>query len=464
MYENSEITSIKGLRCSNLIAIGQATHTRHDTENVIIDGIDVKVHGSKGKLALEGTRTELAISSIVKLENSVINAAEIAGATGLVLFGRESKAVAIDILAHRALAGISLSTHFLTTYTGNALVVLVVLDLAEVVSIADGETIVAIELKKGGSERIATAGIRTRVIEPVAGSGNTGRVSRAMVAGSVGPDELLDGVVEVQSDVLVGSVGIDSLSTSELDLLNQVFVADLGEAAALISVKIDVINIELAGEGTSGSSAGIALDEISKGAELEVKLDLVILESNQRQSQTRVAVEPELEGNIEAASGISSKIANLFAGSTSDIANHVIITITLASGDSKFSPDIHPVAILTVNELTTDLNLSLLNHGITNTISPFVAASSGNIGENTLEVHLLDQITITGDSSGDTLTEINLTVESLLNRLNSEVSVTTIDDLEESNLRVASQVNILGTISDKLHKTTTHFSKLEEDK
>jgi hypothetical protein len=285
-----------------------------------------------------------------------------------------------------------------------------------------------------------------------------------VVAGSVSPDELLNGVVEVQGNVLVGSVGVDSLSTSELDLLNEVLVADLGEAAALVSVKIDVINIELAGERTSGTSAGIALDEVREGAELEVKLDLVILESNQRKSKTRVAVEPELEGNIEAASRFGRKIANLFARSTSDIANHVIITITLTSGDSKLSPDIHPVAILTINQLTTDLNLSLLDHGITYTINPFIAISTTNIRENTFEVHLLDKITITGDSSSYALTEINLAVESLLNRLNGEVSMTTIDDFEESNLRIPGKVDILGTISDKLHKTTTHFNKLEEDK
>jgi hypothetical protein len=37
--------------------------------------------------------------------------------------------------------------------------------------------------------------------------------------------------------------------------------------------------------------------------------------------------------------------------------------------------------------------------------------------------------------------------------------VAAVHDLEESNLRVASQVNVLGTIGDKLHKaTSSHFS------
>jgi hypothetical protein len=35
--------------------------------------------------------------------------------------------------------------------------------------------------------------------------------------------------------------------------------------------------------------------------------------------------------------------------------------------------------------------------------------------------------------------------------------VTAVDRLEESNLGVASQVDILGTVSDELHKTTSHF-------
>jgi hypothetical protein len=119
-----------------LIGVGQATHTAHDTEDIVVDGIDVKVEGSESKLALEGTSTELAISSVVKLENSVINAAEVASATGLVLLGGESKAVAVDVLAERSLTGIRLGSE-ITANTGNTLVMLIVLDLAEVVSIAD---------------------------------------------------------------------------------------------------------------------------------------------------------------------------------------------------------------------------------------------------------------------------------------------------------------------------------------
>ena len=52
--------------------------------------------------------------------------------------------------------------------------------------------------------------------------------------------------------------------------------------------------------------------------------------------------------------------------------------------------------------------------------------------------------------------ELNGSLESLLNRLNREVSMSTVDNLEESNLWVTSQVNILGTISYELHKSASH--------
>jgi hypothetical protein len=56
----------------------------------------------------------------------------------------------------------------------------------------------------------------------------------------------------------------------------------------------------------------------------------------------------------------------------------------------------------------------------------------------------------------DTTTEIGLSAESLLNRFDGKVGISAISDLPESNLRVASQVNILRAISDELHQSTSH--------
>ena len=76
------------------------------------------------------------------------------------------------------------------------------------------------------------------------------------------PDKLLNGVVEVELDLVTG--GSDRLVTSELELLNEVLVGVLCHSAALIGVKEDIVNIEgssneglVVGSGNlGGTSAG----------------------------------------------------------------------------------------------------------------------------------------------------------------------------------------------------------------
>jgi len=53
-------------------------------------------------------------------------------------------------------------------------------------------------------------------------------------------------VVEVELDLVIG--GGHRLIASELELLNEVLVGDLGEAATLVSVEVDVVNIEGGGD------------------------------------------------------------------------------------------------------------------------------------------------------------------------------------------------------------------------
>lgn len=48
----------------------------------------------------------------------------------------------------------------------------------------------------------------------------------------------------------------------------------------------------------------------------------------------------------------------------------------------------------------------------------------------------MDQITITGNGAGNFLGPIGRAVEGLLNRFQSKVSVSAVNDLEEGNLRV----------------------------
>jgi hypothetical protein len=129
------------------------------------------------------------------------------------------------------------------------------------------------------------------------------------------PDELLNGMVKVELD-LVGRRA-DRLVTSELKLLDKILMGVLSHAPALISVEEDVVNIERGSDqrlvvggvnaATVGSVAGAAAERadgpqaLIDGTNIEVNFDLVILKGDEGQSETRVAAIPELEGHIEGS-------------------------------------------------------------------------------------------------------------------------------------------------------------------
>jgi hypothetical protein len=125
---------------------------------------------------------------------------------------------------------------------------------------------------------------------------------------------------------------------------------------------------------------------------------------------------------------------------------------------------VEPVTIVLVNALTTDLELDGLDQVVANPVEPAelstrtISSQDLYLGEHSLEVDAVDQITVALDSAGHLLAEVGGTVERVLNCLHGEVSVTTVHHLPEGNLGITSQVNILGAISDELHQTTTcHF-------
>jgi hypothetical protein len=129
---------------------------------------------------------------------------------------------------------------------------------------------------------------------------------------------------------------------------------------------------------------------------------------------------------------------------------------------------VHPVTILAVDTLTTDLNLNLRNELLTGEVEPTgintpvatLLKTLSDLGESHLKVSAVSQITVTRNGAGHTATEVSLTVKSLLDRLHSEVSVTLVRNLPESNLGVTSKVNVLCAIGDKLHKSSTHCKLL----
>jgi len=319
---------------------------------------------------------------------------------------------------------------------------------------------------------------------------------RAVVNVAVGldnPDELLNGVVEVELD-LVGR-GTDGLITGELELLDEVLVGVLGHAPALVGVKEDVVDVEGGGnEGlvvggndlatSRGADARAALEganspqALVNGADIKVDLDLVVLKSDEGEGETGVAAVPELEGHVEgglgegvagsanlAGGGSLARAINIVERGVSDVgelggvADHSVVATALVNGQGELVPDVHPITVLAINALATDLNLNERDKLLTGEIKPTginTVLSGGlhllvDLGESNLQVSAVSQITVAGNGASDTATEVGLAVESLLNRLHGKVGVAFVGNLPESDLGVASQVDVLGAIGDKLH-------------
>jgi hypothetical protein len=302
------------------------------------------------------------------------------------------------------------------------------------------------------------------------------------------PDELLAGVVEVDLDLVRRRS--NGLITSVLELLNEVLVGVLGELSALVSIQEDEINIDRGGNkgllvgsgdgkgsGTSGSNNILDSPQaLTNRSEVNVNLDLVVLEGNQRKSKTGVLAKPEEKRNVEGglrkslsgganlagASSRSTRAVDVSEGRVSHVselsgvADHLVVASLLLRREGKLIPDVHPVTILAVNSLATNLNLNLGDQLLTGVVQPtgIDITSTGvlhalvNLGESNLDIGAVSHITVSGDGARNTATEVSLAVESLLNRLHGEVGVASVRHLPVSNLGVSCKENILCAIGD----------------
>ena len=475
-----------------LIAVGKTTHTRHNSQHVIVGGIDTHF-GSLGTL-----------NSCVgehKLKGGIVNTGEVASAGGLVLLRAESKGVHVN------------------TFIGVAGVALVRLNPREVGSFTLREAVLAVELQLGSDNGVLApavhvqrglskhegAGIRDRGVHVVSGIGtnegsdtsggvgdNLGSTEVGLVVGvtrsvpvsgqtntsgihgtsrlketlavnesvladegvgvslsngiratesmdGVGegvngisvveglgtqnleeegvahkgravidvlirldnPNQLLDGVVEVELDLVGGRT--DRLVTGELELSNQVLVGVLGHSAALISVQEDIVDVEggsnqrlVVGDGGRDSLASGKLGSITSSGvgvaaqggdspqalinrtNIKIDLDLVVLKGDQGEGKTGVGAKPELKRNVEGGlrKGVTggthlagslgvARTINISERGISDegklggVTNHLEVSTGLLRGHGKLVPDVHPITILAVNALATNLNLNL---------------------------------------------------------------------------------------------------------
>jgi len=246
----------------------------------------------------------------------------------------------------------------------------------------------------------------------------------------------------------------------------------LGHLSSLVSIQEDEINVDRSGDegllvGSSDSLGGSAADgsqilnspqALTNRSEIDVNLDLVILESNKGKSKTGVSAKPEEEGdvqgglrkglsggtNLTGATNSGTRTIDLSESGISDVcelsgvANHLVVTSLLLGRQGKLVPDVHPVTILAVNSLTTDLDLDLSDELLAGVVQPTGIDRAGsalvNLGESNLNVGAVSKISVSGDGARNTATKISLTVEGLLDGLHGKVGVASVRHLPVSDL------------------------------
>ena len=406
-----------------------------DAEDVVVSG--EHVHGSR---AVEGVGSDRNLR--------VVDAREVAGTSGLVLLGLEREGVRVD------------------TGVGGASVVVEGLHLVEVLALLLLETVLAVkdELEAGegtngifGEDRGTThLGTSTKHGGTISGEGHIGvggggpgktSVKLDIVVARLGgevphgvtvggnvreaPHQLLDGVVVRQADLL-GGIGVDGVGTGVLNLFDQVFVTLLGEAATLLGVQVDVVGPHLEDTGVEPA--------VESRRQIAVEADLVVLQGDQRQVQTGVAVEEEEEGEVD--------------GLGRDTGGHLTVSSLLGVIQVKLGVQTPPLLVVLVDPLPTNGQFDVVDTTLGDPGSLGLIHASLGLEFN---VHVTDQITVTGDGDGHATGVGGSTVDGLLDVLHREVSVALVFGLEEGNFGVTGKVDVLSAVSDELHETASHF-------
>jgi hypothetical protein len=428
---------------SKLVREREASHSALDAEDVVVDREHVEVTG-------------IGITSGGCLDGNlrVIDAREVASTGRLVLFGLERERVRVDTGVGRP--GVVLEgLHLVEVLT--RLLLHAVLPVEHKLHRFDGTNILFREFVRGerttgthlkergtrhGSrdERVSSrdrggVGLEDDVTVgslvgevPQTGTGN---------AGVEAPDQLLDGVVVREADLLGATIYEYGVNTGVLDLLDQVFVTLLGESLSLLRVEVDVVGVHLEG-GPIGVDGEV-------GRQVEIQTDFVVLQRNQGKRQTGVAVEEEDQREEHLGT---------------DRGGHLTPRSLLGLVQVKLRVQAPPLLVVLVNALTTDGKLNILDgaFGHPAGIGSGVIGGGRDTGLSLeFDIHVTDKVTVTGDSHGHAAGGRGGTVDGLLNVLHREVCVAAVNRLEEGDFRVTCEVDILGTVSYELHETTGHF-------
>jgi len=197
------------------------------------------------------------------------------------------------------------------------------------------------------------------------------------------PHEFLNGVVEVESDHLVGII-----ASLDLELINEVFMGVLGELATFSGVKVDVVTVHVEAVKFHAGLNGVVGDSGVR-TETDVELHFVVLKGNEGNGKAGVAAEPELHWDPRAprsTAGVSHFVraamsechaivtsgdfnegiqwSGTFTGAKAGTVNVALLTGGVVFGEVV--PHGEPLAVLAINELTTDFKFKLVKEGMSN--------------------------------------------------------------------------------------------------
>ena len=166
----------------------------------------------------------------------------------------------------------------------------------------------------------------------------------------------------------------------------------------------------------------------------------MVLERNEREREARIAVEPELERDVERVLwGTLERLVGrvgLAAGTVvvavlstlnkeirelGDIANHLGIARLLSRLLRELIPDLEPVTVVLVNALAANLELDVANKVVTDPVEPAelgtraVRREKRNLRERGLEVDAVDEVTIALNGARHLAAEAGRPVEGVLN-------------------------------------------------
>jgi hypothetical protein len=215
-------------------------------------------------------------------------------------------------------------------------------------------------------------------------------------------------------------------------------------------------------------------------------------QGNKRKSKPWVAAKPEQQGDVESGLGEGvtggthlgrttgggtrprdgGELGIRDVGKLGSVTNHLEVASLLLGRHGELVPDVHPVAVLAIDALATNLDLDLGDQLLTDVIQPacidtVVAGAVGghhllvDLGESHLQVRAVAKVTITRDGAGHPATEVSLALERLLDGFHRKVGMAPVRHLPESNFRSSCEEHVLGTIGNKLKKTTSHLRNID---